>query len=126
MAGPLSGLKRRMKLSDRRAIGRHGYLQKWDSNCMGVLQGEAYYFTGLIYKNLDRLVNKNFGGWSESVQLGSAGAVLGVVQDLVEGAVVEIVALEPDGLNLGGVVDFGEGIGGEENEVGALSGRDET
>lgn len=51
-------------------------------------------------------------------------AVLGVGEELVEGGAVEIFSAKPDGLNLGGVVDVGEGIGGEQDEVGALAGSD--
>lgn len=46
-------------------------------------------------------------------------AVLGVGEEFVEGGAIEILAAEPDGLDLRGVVNVGEGIGGEEGEVGA-------
>jgi len=60
------------------------------------------------------------------VQLAFAGAALGIFEVPVEGGAVEVFSVEPDGLNLHGVVDVGEGIGGKENEVGAFSWGDEA
>jgi len=60
------------------------------------------------------------------VQLAFAGAALGVFEEPVEGGAVEVFSVEPGGLNLHGVVDVGEGIGGKENEVGAFSWGDEA
>jgi hypothetical protein len=42
-------------------------------------------------------------------------AVLGVAEELVEGGAVEIFSAEPNGLNLRGVVNVGEGIGREKD-----------
>ena len=51
-------------------------------------------------------------------------SVLSGGEELIEGGAVEILAAEPDGLDLRGAVNLGEGIGREEDEVGALSRRD--
>ena len=47
--------------------------------------------------------------------------MLGVIEKVIEGSTVEVLSAEPHGLNLSGVVNVGERIGGEENEVGALA-----
>ena len=62
--------------------------------------------------------------WGGSVEFASAGAVFGLVKEGVEGGAVEELAVEPDGSDLRGVADVGKGIGGEQDEVGALSGGD--
>src|SRR5215467_9035266 len=51
-----------------------------------------------------------------------AVAALGVGEKLVEGSAVEIFSAEPDGPDLCCVVNVGEGIGGEQDEVGAFAG----
>ncbi len=55
------------------------------------------------------------------MQLAFAGAMLGVFEEAIEGCTVEVFSAEPHGLNLSGVVNVGEGIGGEQNEVSALA-----
>jgi len=55
------------------------------------------------------------------VQLAFAGAMLGVNEKVIEGSTVEVLSAEPHGLNPSGVMNIGERIGGEENEVGALA-----
>ena len=54
------------------------------------------------------------------MQLAFAGAMLGVNEKVIEGSTVEVLSAEPHGLNLS-VMNIGERIGGEENEVGALA-----
>ena len=60
------------------------------------------------------------------VEFGFAVAALGGGEKLIERGAVKIFSVEPDGLDLRGVVHVGEGIGREQNEVGALSGSDCT
>ncbi len=60
------------------------------------------------------------------MQLAFAGAALGVFEEPVEGGAVDVFSVQPDGVNLHGVVDVGEGIGGKENEVGTFSWCDEA
>lgn len=47
-------------------------------------------------------------------------AVLGGVDELVERGAVQMFPAEPHGLDVRGVVNVGEGVAGEQNEVGAL------
>lgn len=55
-----------------------------------------------------------------------AVAVLGGFEKAIEGGAVKIFSAEPDGADLRCVVNVREGIGGEQHEVSALSGRDRT
>jgi len=55
------------------------------------------------------------------VKLAFAGAVFGSSEESIEGQTVEVFSLEPDGLNLGRVVDVSKRIGAEKNQVGAFT-----
>jgi hypothetical protein len=65
-------------------------------------------------------------GANRLVEFAFALAVLGLVEELVEGRAVKVLAAEEDGLDLRSVVNIGEGIGAEEDEVGAMAGGDEA
>ena len=67
-----------------------------------------------------RQETRSIGRLKKSVQLAFSGAVLGIFEEAIKGSTVEVFSAEPDGLNLCGVVNVGERIGGEENEIGAL------
>ena len=57
----------------------------------------------------------------ELVELGFALAVSGVIEEPVERGAVQIFSADLHGLDLRGVVNVSEGIGGKQDEVGALS-----
>ena len=54
------------------------------------------------------------------------GSLFGGLEELREGGLVEIFPAEPDGLDLGGVVDVGKGVGAQEHEVGEFAGSDDA
>src|SRR5580704_9966588 len=51
-------------------------------------------------------------------------SMLGVVQHLIQRGAIEVFAFQPDGLDVGGVVNIGKWIGIEQDQIGAFAGSD--